>query len=122
MQHNDQGEESSKEDAAYRTDLLPLQLLDDGRQAAENQADEQGIGRQGITVKCPGNHKAQPCNGHHHANGKGQQGHDGFLKLLEEVGDAVNQRVVDAHGDHHRAAADARNNVGQANDQAAQNV
>ena len=42
--------------------------------------------------------------------------------VLEEVIDAADQRVVDAHGDHHGAAAYAGNDVGQADHHAAYNV
>ena len=44
------------------------------------------------------------------------------LELLKEVGDAVNQRIVDAHGNHHCAAGYAGDDVGKPNHHAFEDV
>ena len=59
---------------------------------------------------------------HHHADGVGQERFDALLELAEQMGDAVDERVVNAHGNHHGAAGYAGDDVGNADDDAAQNL
>ena len=119
LHHDNQRKEYCKQHRADRTLLLALHLAQDRGQTAQNQTNEQRVGGQRIDRKGPFQRKAQPANGQHHAYRVGQQGQDGLLEFLEQMRNAMNQRVVNPHGNHHRAAADAGNDVRQTNDHAA---
>ena len=122
LEEHDQPEEQHKEHRARRTLFLMAHLLPDGRDAAENEPDEGEAGGQGVVLKAAGDDEAQAEQRQRHADDVGQQGDDAFPELSEQVRHAVNERIVDAHGHHHGAAAHAGDDVGDADDDTAQNV
>ena len=121
LQQHDDGKEDDKQHRADGAGLFAFDLLEDGRQTAEDQADEQRVGGQRELGERPLERKAQRGDGCHHAHGIGENEADGLLEFLEQVRHAVDQLVVDAHGHHHRAAGHAGDDVGQADDHALEN-
>lgn len=55
-------------------------------------------------------------------NAYGPQGFDAAFKILKQRVNAADNGVVNAHRNHHRAAAHTRDDVGKTDDNAAQNV
>lgn len=101
-----------------------LDLLENGGQTAQNQSDEERIRwqRGKFIHQRPCDDVGENRQRGNHADNKRQQRHEGLLELLKEVGDAVNQRIVDAHGNHHCAAGYAGDDVGKPNYHAFEDV
>ena len=111
----------TKGDCACRAFLFALHLLENHRQAAENQADKRHVRRQRIRAEQERDQQLDP-NAEHHAQRIRPKHFDAAFEVLEQRIDAADDRVVNAHGNHHRAAAYAGDDVGQTDDHAAQNV
>ena len=78
--------------------------------------------RQRIRAEQECDQLGQTQNAEHHAQRIRPKHFDAAFEVFEQRIDAADDRVVNAHGNHHRAAAYAGNDVGQTNNHAAQNV
>ena len=81
-----------------------------------------GIGGQRIFLEGPLEGEGSHHNGQDHADQVGEQRLHALLEFLEDVGDGVQNLVIDAHGNHHGSAADTGNQVGKPDDDAAEDI
>ena len=119
--------DDTREEQNEHPDGNPAQFLvtDLGQQRvqpAQDEADEGRGGRQGIVGKEKLEQAGQRHDADQHTHGIGQKGFHALPELAEKMGDAMDQRVVNPHGHHHRAAGHAGDDVRHADDHAAQNL
>ena len=122
FQTDNQREGQNEGDCARRAFLFALHLLENHRQAAENQTDKRHVRRQRIRAEQECDQLGQTQNAEHHAQRIRPKHFDAAFEVLEQRIDAADDRIVNAHGNHHRAAAYAGDDVGQTDNHAAQNV
>ena len=109
-----EAEPDKKEDSHCpmpRLNASALDFLPDGRKPAQDQAYEKQVGLNGKTAEKVAESKRTACNGSNHAQGNGQQEQNILLELTEQMRDAVDQFVIDSHGNHHGSATDTGNNI-----------
>ena len=121
LQH-DQPKEDHKQDKAGQAFFFVLHLVPDHRDAPKDQPDEQAGRGQGLGPQAPFDGVGQPDDADAHSDDVGEQGQDALFEFLENMGDAVDQGIENAHGDHHGPAADAGDDVGHADDDAPDNA
>ncbi len=85
--------------------------MEDRGQTAQDQPDKSGAGGQREVGEAVRKQAGEGENADQHTDQIRQQRKDAALEFAEKMGDAINQGVVDAHGNHHGAAADPRNDV-----------
>ena len=103
-------------DRAYDGKLLPLHLLVEHGEAAQDHADEAQGGLEEIVLHEPLDDEGEAQDAHHDADDVGDQEHDGRAPdLLIPAGDG-DSLLVDAHGHDHGPAADPGDQHGQAHE------
>ena len=122
-QQHQEGNDLTHADAAAGGlfQILPQAEPQDG-QSAQNEAHKGQAGGQHMVGQQILQQKAEAHDADDHADAQRNEQLHALLEVLEQAGDRADELVIDAHGHRHGTARHAGNDVGDTNDDTAQDI